>query len=195
MNRLCTSVLLLMFSFVVANANHTHSSKYKGQESRLIKSLSQEDIVELKKGGGWGLAKAAELNGFPGPSHLLEMKNKINLTSTQEAKIKVIFKQMKKDAIVLGKKLILLEHQLNDSFSHKSITDKKLERYVQDIMDVRSKLRLVHLSTHLQTPNILTQKQIDLYNGLRGYYKNVDPCKNIPEGYDVAMWKKHNSCN
>ncbi len=195
MNRLCTSVLLLMFSFVVANANHTHSSKYKGQESRLIKSLSQEDIVELKKGGGWGLAKAAELNGYPGPSHVLKMKNKINLTSTQEAKIKVIFKQMKKDAIVLGKKLILLEHQLNDSFSHKSITDKKLERYVQDIMDVRSKLRLVHLSTHLQTPNILTQKQIDLYNGLRGYYKNVDPCKNIPEGYDVAMWKKHNSCN
>ena len=196
MNRLVKSVLLLMFSlFVVVNANQTHSSKYKGQESRAIKSLSQDDIVELKKGGGWGLAKAAELNGYPGPSHLLKMKDKINLSSEQEAKIEVIFKNMKENAMVFGEKLIFLEKELNDSFSNKTISDTKLKTYVKDIMEVRSQLRLVHLSTHLQTPKILTQKQIDLYNGLRGYSKTVNPCDNMPEGHDVGIWKKHNGCS
>jgi hypothetical protein len=48
-------------------------------QSRAIKSLSDNDINELRRGGGWGLALAAELNGMPGPAHLLELKDKIPL--------------------------------------------------------------------------------------------------------------------
>ncbi|NQY93523.1 MAG: hypothetical protein HRT43_05095, partial [Campylobacteraceae bacterium] len=99
------------------------------------------------------------------------------------------------NAMVFGEKLILLEKQLNDTFSNKTISDTKLQTYVKDIMEVRSQLRLVHLSTHLQTSNILTQKQIDVYNAIRGYSKTVNPCDNMPEGHDVEMWKKHNPCS
>ena len=72
---------LLSVSTSVTADNHTskYASKYVGQETRKIKSLSADDIAELTKGGGWGLAKAAELNGYPGPAHILEMGSKIGL--------------------------------------------------------------------------------------------------------------------
>ena len=61
------------------------ASPYAGQESRRIKSLSEQDIAELRAGRGWGLAKAAELNGMPGPAHLLELRRlrKISVFDTK----------------------------------------------------------------------------------------------------------------
>ena len=72
--------LVLLFIFVTSMSvfAETYTSKYVGEEYRKIKSLSPDDVEELKKGGGWGLAKAAELNGLPGPAHILEMEDKIN---------------------------------------------------------------------------------------------------------------------
>ena len=78
-------------------------------------------------------------------------------------------------------------------FVNKTINQTLLEKLVYKIGNIRSKLRVTHLSTHLQTPNILSSDQINLYNQLRGY--SNDPCNNIPEGHNAEMWKKHNSCN
>ncbi len=167
-------------------------SKYVGEEHRIIKSLSPDDIAELKKGGGWGLAKVAELNGVPGPAHILEMQEKIHLTADQKQIILNIYKKMKARAMELGEELIRLESRLNDGFINKTITRVSLKEEVREIEKVRAELRIVHLSTHLQTPNILTKDQITLYNKLRGYSK--DPCQNIPEGHNAEMWKKHNGC-
>ena len=186
--------LVLLFIFVTSMSvfAETYTSKYVGEEYRKIKSLSPDDVEELKKGGGWGLAKAAELNGLPGPAHILEMEDKIYLTDKQKKKIQKIYNEMKGEAIALGKQLIPLEMGLNRGFSNRNINQELLENYVREIEKVRAKLRIVHLSTHLQTPNILTNKQIILYNKLRGYSK--DPCQNIPEGHNAEMWKKHNGC-
>lgn len=177
----------------VTNAAQQHLSSYAGQEKRIIKSLSKDDIQQLKWGKGWGLAKAAELNGMPGPSHILQMKNKIALTKEQEKKVHSLFDDMKSKAIPLGTKLIELEKNLNDSFANKTITKEILNQQLNSISEVRKKLRYVHLVTHLMTPNILTSYQIQKYNQLRGY-SSGDPCKNIPEGHDAEMWKKHNDC-
>ena len=53
-------------------SSHHGASPYAGEEARAIKSLSADDIAELQRGGGRGLAKPAELNGVPGPAHLLD---------------------------------------------------------------------------------------------------------------------------
>ena len=188
-----TLIVLFVFSTAVSAFAETHTSKYLGEEHRKIKSLSPNDIVELKKGGGWGLAKAAELNGVPGPAHILEMEDRINLTNDQKKKVQQIYSNMKAEAVLLGEQLIHLEEVLNNHFSSRTINQALLETLVHEIENVRSKLRIVHLSTHLQTPKILSSDQINLYNQLRGY--SDDPCKNIPEGHDVEMWKKHNGCN
>ena len=185
-------ILALSFSTVTL-AENLHS-KYKGQESRAIKSLSDDDISELTKGGGWGLAKAAELNGFPGPVHILQMEQQIALSVQQKAEIQTLFNKMNAEAIVLGKSLIALETELNKGFSEGTINQEKLGLLVDDIAKVRAELRLSHLSTHLKTPEILTKHQLVLYNKLRGY-GNKNPCENIPTGHDPEMWKKHNDCS
>jgi hypothetical protein len=186
-------ILIFMPLSAFSAEEHSHKSKYAGQEKREIKSLSEEDIRELKNGSGWGLAKAAELNGMPGPAHLLEMKDEINLSAKQVLDIEVLYNEMKQTAIPLGLKLIELERDLDHHFSNQTITPELLEELLKAIARVRSKLRYVHLSTHLKTPDILSAEQITLYNKLRGYSSD-DPCENIPKGHDPNMWKKHHNC-
>ncbi len=137
-----------------------HASPYAGQDTRAIKSLSAKDVHDLENGHGWGFAKAAELNGMPGPVHLLEIKGKIGLTSEQTAAVEKLYAAMKAEAIPLGKRLVALERILNAGFAG---------RDMDEIGKVRAKLRYVHLMAHLKTPALLTDRQIAHYNRLRGY--------------------------
>ena len=183
-------ILIAIFAF---SADHSHQSKYVGEEKREIKSLSATDIEELLNGKGWGLAKAAELNGVPGPVHLLEMKKEIGLSAEQISEIEDIYRKMKQKAIPLGLELIELERELNNHFANRTITNRLLRQILQKIAQVYEQLRYVHLSTHLKTPDILKSEQITLYNKLRGYTSN-DPCEDVPKGHDPTMWKKHHNC-
>ena len=186
-------VIILIATFGFSASDHTHKSKYAGEEKREIKSLSATDIEELKNGQGWGLAKAAELNGVPGPVHLLEMKEEINLSAEQIQAIEDIYMKMKQEAIPLGLELIELERELNNHFANRTITNELLRQILQKIAQVHGQLRYVHLSTHLKTPDILKSEQITLYNKLRGYSSD-NPCENVPEGHDPEMWKRHHNC-
>lgn len=93
-------VFLAAIFFTTAGAFSTEfTSKYVDHRHQEIKSLTPDDIEELKKGAGWGLAKAAELNGVPGPAHILEMKAEISLTKEQELKIQAIYDAMNAKAV------------------------------------------------------------------------------------------------
>ena len=187
-------LILLLFTTAQADQmQHSHSSDYAGQQIRAIKSLSSEDIAELKRGGGWGLAKAAELNGLPGPAHLLEMREEIHLNDTQVTEITKIYNRMKSQAIQQGERLIALELELENQFQNRTIDNSILRSSLDAIEKVRTELRYIHLSAHLATPDILSQEQIEKYNELRGY-SNTNPCSNIPDGHDPEMWRKHQGC-
>lgn len=195
MKRLLLALPLLL-AFPAAQAEETgHSllSPYAGQETRLIKSLSPDDIAELRRGGGWGLAKAAELNGLPGPAHLLEMKDEIALDAAQLAAITGLRDRMKAAAIEEGERLISLEQALETQFRDGTVTDESLRASLDDIAASRRNLRYIHLSAHLETPDILSPAQIRKYNELRGYAAAA-PCAAVPPGHDPAMWRKHNGC-
>ena len=181
-------------SSIIAASGHEYKSKYIGQERREIKSLSNDDIKELRAGAGWGLAKAAELNGLPGPKHILEMKKEIELTAEQERTVVALYNDMHSEAIALGHKLIEYEKELNSRFAQRNIDEKVLDQLLTNISETYKSLRYTHLSAHLKTPGILTEAQIKKYNKLRGYSSD-DPCANIPEGHDPVMWRKHNNCD
>jgi len=187
------AVLLNSFT-VIAASGPEYKSKYIGQEKREIKTFSNEDINELRTGEGWGLAKAAELNGFPGPKHVLDMKKEIGLTAEQEKMIIALFWDMKERAITLGNKLIKHEKELNDRFAERNINEKVLEEVLIKISETYKSIRYVHLFAHLQTSDILTEDQIRKYIELRGYSAG-DPCENIPLGHDPVMWRRHNNCD
>jgi len=176
-----------------AVAESDHHSPYADQQQRNIKSLSAADITDLKAGAGWGLAKAAELNGVPGPLHLLEMQNQIDLTASQLAQITKVFDEMRSEAKALGEQLIVQETKLDEKFRNDIPTTDELQSMLDSIGSIRSALRYTHLAAHLKMPEILSDDQIQTYNRLRGYTDN-DPCENVPDGHHESMWKKHNNC-
>lgn len=193
------SALILSMAppLMASDSPHSHAvpakSPYAGEETRRIKSLSADDIDELRNGRGWGLAKAAELNGMPGPAHLLELQKEIGLTPAQVAEIEALFRRMKASAMALGERLIALETDLNDAFARGDIEPDALDTKLKAIGEVRTQLRLTHLETHLATPKILRPDQIAAYNRLRGYDTSKD-CADVPAGHDPVMWRRHNGC-
>ena len=118
MNRISIVLTLLVVSGSASGQEaHRFHSAYAGEESRAVKSLSREDIAELRRGGGWGLAKTAELNGIPGPVHLLERADQMPLTPAQVKAITAVYKQMRAEAIAEGERYIAHERDSRRHFA------------------------------------------------------------------------------
>jgi hypothetical protein len=73
----------VIMSIVAVAAAANTDSPYVGQETRDIKALSQQDIDDYLNGRGMGYAKAAELNHYPGPRHVLDLAHTLALTPEQ----------------------------------------------------------------------------------------------------------------
>jgi len=52
-----------------------------------------------------GFAKAAELNHYPGPKHVLQLADQLQLSEEQRQKRQRVFDEMNSKAINLGKRL------------------------------------------------------------------------------------------
>jgi Heavy-metal resistance len=138
-------------------------------QNREIKALSAEDIAALTAGRGMGLALPAELNGYPGPIHVLELADQLGLSGEQREQVKAAFESMKAEAIPLGKKLIAAERDLDREFANQTITPERLKAATADIGAIRGELRATHLKYHLTTATLLSPEQIHRYIELRGY--------------------------
>lgn len=165
---LVTVGLLVMSS--VAWSQH---QPYGGLQARPIKALSDQQIGDLKAGRGMGLALAAELNGYPGPMHVLELAGPLALTDTQRERMVLLVDAMKAEAIALGERLIAAEAGLDRQFADKAITEKSLNEGVEAIAALQGALRTAHLKYHLATKDLLTAEQVARYAELRGYSGNT----------------------
>lgn len=168
---LMTTTLIASQPALAEDTHHNHAkpSPYAGQQTRDIKALSGEDVEELLRGGGWGQAKAAELNGMPGPTHVLDMAGDLDLPGEQVKAIGVIRDEMRQEAKALGERFVEKEAELELLFRSGEISEPKLAAKVEEIEMVRAKLRTVHLAAHIKVARILTAEQIDRYAVLRGY--------------------------
>lgn len=57
-------------------------------QARLVKALSDQQIADLRAGRGIGMALPAELNGYPGPLHVLELADALGLTPEQRGRMR-----------------------------------------------------------------------------------------------------------
>ena len=159
----------LLSTSALASAAANTDSPYRGQQHRNIKALSQNDIDGYLEGKGMGFAKAAELNHYPGPRHVLDLSEKLKLSDKQLKQTQTLFNKMQAKAINLGKQLIEREQKLDQLFAQGSINKNSLETILQDIGAIQAKLRNVHLSTHLEQKQLLNKHQIVMYDRIRGY--------------------------
>ncbi len=190
---ICAAVVMSLGSLPLRSGQVEYRSQYLGEEHRQIKSLSAEDLEALSQGGGWGLAKAAELNGLPGPLHVLQMGDQIELSSEQEQAVQAIYDAMRSEAVEIGLQMIDLEAELDAAFANGNINQSSLRRLVTEISRLRGELRYIHLAAHLETPGVLSEQQVKQYYALRGYTE--DPCARVPDGHDPDMWRRHNDCD
>lgn len=194
-NVMAVSIAIFASTSHAQMLHHSTQNAYAGQQNRVITSLSADDQKALSNGEGWGLAKPAELNGVPGPAHLLELADKIGLTATQVQALQKLFSDMKSQAIALGHEYMAAEKALDDYFRSGNFSDHALREKVDQAEQARANLRFLHLSYHHRTLDVVTPEQIKRYNELRGYASVVnDPCTNVPEGHDPVMFRKHMGC-
>ena len=165
-------ISILAAAILIATAAVAQHQPYSGMQERAIKSLSDQQIADLNAGRGMGLALAAELNGYPGPMHAIELADKLGLSADQVAKLKGLFDAMKAEAIPLGAALIEQERALNGEFAERTVTPASLEAATQTIGATQAALRAAHLKHHLATVAILSADQVKRYNELRGYASN-----------------------
>lgn len=146
-----------------------NAGPYAGLDSRPIKALSSEQLADLRAGRGMGLALPAELNGYPGPTHVLELAGPLALTPEQRLRTEGLIASMKAEAIPLGERLIADEAALDRLFADKQVTAGTLDTASVRIGAAQAALRAAHLRYHLDMVAVLTPEQVERYATLRGY--------------------------
>lgn len=167
---------LLVFTGI-ATAQHKHpdgsppalAQPYAGQLDREITSFSEKEITDLREGRGMGLARPAELNGYPGPRHVLDLASELNLTDEQLRAVEAIFAHMKKSAQVAGDRYLEAEQSVNAAFRSGHATSERISALVRQADGARAEVRLAHLQAHLATAPLLSAEQRHRYAELRGY--------------------------
>ena len=161
--------VIVVFAGFSTTALAQSAQPYSGMQSRPIKALSDQQVADLRAGRGMGLALAAELNGYPGPRHLVELSDQLALTPEQLSKLKSMFDAMKAETIPIGENLVAQEEKLDQLFAENLISEQQLKAATEDIGETQARLRNAHLRYHLQARVILQPSQIRRYAELRGY--------------------------
>lgn len=146
-------------------------SPYREQLASEIRGLTTKEIEDLREGRGMALARAAELNGYPGPRHVLDgvEAGEFHLGPEQLAAVQRLFQEMSTGAQRLGSAILKEEQALEAEFRARRIDGPNLRERVARIATLQSDLRLIHLRTHLETRALLTDHQVEQYNEMRGY--------------------------
>ena len=136
-----------------------------------ISTLTAEQVEQLRAGDGMGLAKAAELNHYPGPKHALELATELGLTRAQTDRVTAIRERMLAGATRIGAAIIEEETTLHMMFANRHVTDASMRAQVTEIAALQGELRATHLAAHLEMVQVLTAEQVKRYDELRGYTK------------------------
>jgi LTXXQ motif family protein len=166
-------VMAVLMVPAMALTQHGYSP-YTGQGKSTIKALADEERQALLSGQGMGLAKAAELNHYPGPRHVLDLAAQLQLSAAQRAETQQIYDRMHQEAVRLGTLLVDKEQELDQLFATQAVNLDTLRSLTRQIAQLQGDLRLVHLQAHVEMTQLLSREQIDRYDVLRGYTTPVE---------------------
>lgn len=150
-------------------AGCSSNTPYAGQQARPIKALSEREVRDYLSGAGMGFARAAELNGYPGPMHVLELRDALGLSAQQRTDTQSLFDAHKAEAREIGAQLVAAERELDMMFSAGAVSQQALTEQLQRLAQLHGRYRLSHLETHRRMHALLDAGQISRYQALRGY--------------------------
>jgi len=139
-----------------------------------IPGLGADEIVELREGGGMGLARVADVQGYPGPRHVLDAwaAGSLPLSKEQVTQVQEIVRAMELEARRVGGLVLDSERELALAFGSGAIDVTSLRPRLERIAALRGELRAVHLDAHLATRAVLHPAQLARYAELRGHARD-----------------------
>ncbi len=162
--------LLLVLGGTALAAPHQHApSPYAGHQQPAVAALSEQEIADLRSGAGMAMALPAEMNGYPGPRHVLDLADPLGLTPEQRLVAERLMAEMKGKAIPLGEEVIAAEAELGRLFGGGAASKETVTAATDRVGRLRGELRSVHLVAHLAMRDALTPEQRGTYDRLRGY--------------------------
>lgn len=144
-------------------------SPYVELQESPIRGLTPEEIEGLRTGAGMSLALPAELNGWPGPKHVLELADELGLSREQRESFEALYAETNAEARRVGEDVIALQVRMEAAFRDGSIDEATLDDLGATLAERWGELRLVHLRAHLRSADLLTEHQIAMYGEYRGY--------------------------
>jgi Spy/CpxP family protein refolding chaperone len=165
-------VAVMFVSIVPARAQHgsgAHSHTGAGPSTgHLAAQACQAEFDSvIADGRGFGLAFAADQNGYPGPLHVLELKDRLRLTPEQERRAREMLEAMFAEARPKSARLLASEGRLRDLFAQRTVDDTRLAAAVAEVEQARADVRLVHLRSHVKMRDLLTEDQRRVYHASR----------------------------
>ena len=167
--RVSRMAVLLVAPLALAAQQHDHSAMVAAQAKTA--EMSHHAFLEMERGAiergeGFGMALAADRNGFPGPKHILELKTELGLTAEQQAGVEKLMAEMREKAVAKGREILDAEKKLEEMFAA-GRAERELRTQTNRIAEMRGELRWVHLATHVAARKVLTAGQNAKYQELR----------------------------
>jgi Spy/CpxP family protein refolding chaperone len=150
----------------LTSGQHDHGGGPE-QGHQAAQACATEFDKVVGEGRGFGLAFAADQNGYPGPMHVLELKERLKLTADQEATMRQLMHAMFSESRPKSARLLEAEAKLRRLFAERAADDAAVRTAVGEVERARSEVRLVHLLTHLKTRDLLTDEQRRIYHQAR----------------------------
>jgi hypothetical protein len=108
-----TAVLLTATAQAGAQTGHGHGpGGGDAQPHRRVEACQREFDQVVAEGRGAGLAFVADQNGYPGPLHALELKDRLRLTPDQETRMRALLDAMFAEARLRAARLAEAEARL-----------------------------------------------------------------------------------
>ena len=158
------ALLFVTAAFLSIDALAQEPSSDSGAPEITINSLTERDLQGLQNGRGMGMGRVAELNGYPGPRHVLELANELELSHEQIEATQLIFAEMRIAAVATGAEIIEAESRLDQLFAAHEADPASVQTALTQIGVMRARLRFVHIEAHMKMRELLTNEQIDAYD-------------------------------
>lgn len=189
--RYAKPLVALCLTLTATFGTAAQTSPYAGEERRSIKALDPREVDALRQGQGMGYAKAAELNGYPGPMHTLELGEALELSAEQRAATQRLMSEHKARARELGEEIVRAETELDRLFSARLATPAGVLEATQRVASLQARLRAEHLNTHLAQAALLSPAQALRYIELRGYRADTPAGPADPVGSGSGHRHRH----
>jgi len=164
-------VVGVLGTFAVVAAQSGHGSHEAGSSAspahRRMQAALEERNGVLAQGLGAGLAFPADQNYYPGPLHVLELKDVLRLTAQQERQVETLQTAMFTASRPASKRLLESETRLRRLFADGIADEPRVRAATIETERAWAEVRLVHLFAHLKTRAVLSEEQRRLYHEAR----------------------------